>query len=422
VGAQEPAPAVAPSPFIDRVAGLSLADAIGRAREQEPALRATRSDVDVARGLRQQSALRPNPSTTFEGRREPGGTDSLLSIGVEWPLDLFRRAGRVATADRQVEASRWALADRERLLDAEVRAQYGRAAAAIRDAEVAAELATTVERQLAVSRARADEGAAPRLDADLLEVELRRLQSQHAIALGRAERAVLGLKPLLGLEPGEPLTLREPLDVLVAAHAAAVAPIGRLATAVAERADVRAAAEQVAVADARIDQARREGRVDLSLMASYMRMDAGFPQLGLSAAGVPERVRSQFQYVSVGATVMLPILNRNQGQVVVARAERDGAEARRRAAELTAAAERAAAAARDTGARMALAAFGETARTLARRNLDAVRQTFALGRGTMSDVLAEHRRYLELENTYTATLLEAWEAQVDMERASGESK
>ena len=33
---------------------------------------------------------------------------------------------------------------------------------------------------------------------------------------------------------------------------------------------------RIRVADAQIDRARREGRFDLSLFGSYMRMDAGF--------------------------------------------------------------------------------------------------------------------------------------------------
>ncbi|MEO5821462.1 MAG: TolC family protein [Vicinamibacteraceae bacterium] len=419
--AQEPDRNLTSSPPIDRAAGLSLADAIARAREREPALRAARADVEVARGQRVQSGLRPNPTTTVESRQEPGGTDSLFTVGIEWPLDLFRRGGRIATADRQVEASRWSVADRERLLVADVRTQYGRAAAAAREADLTAELAATVDRQFGLLRARADEGAAARLDADRLEVELRRLQSQRDLATGRAERAVIALKPMLGLEPQEPLQLRDTLEMLVGAPRQTPSTANAEGS-LAERPDVQAAARQVAIADARIEQAKREGRLDVSLTAGYMRMDAGFSQLGFSVSGLPERVRGQFNYVSVGAMVMLPVLNRNQGQLAAAQADRSGAEERQRAVRLGAATERAAAMARDTRARQAMSAYGDATRSLARRNLDAVRQTFELGRATMSDVLAEQQRYLEFESSHTATLLEAWEAHVERERASGDSK
>jgi outer membrane protein, heavy metal efflux system len=301
-----------------------------------------------------------------------------------------------------------------------VRRQYGRAAAAIRTAEVASALAATVERQLSLVRGRVDEGAAPRLDRHLLEVEFRRLQAARALAEGRAEREVIAIKPLIGMTADEALVLRDPIEVLV--ERAAEGARSNSAANVAERADVRMAALQVAVAAAEAEQATREGRIDLSLFGSYMRMDAGFPQLGFSPAGVPERVRGQFNYISGGVVVTLPVMDRQQGRLAAARSEQAAAEARRAATELTARSEIAAAAVRDRQARQALAAYGAEAHDLARRNLDVVRQTFELGRGTVQDVLAEQRRYLDFEQGYTDTLLEAWEAQADLARAKGEWK
>ena len=162
--------------------------------------------------------------------------------------------------------------------------------------------------------------------------------------------------------------------------------------------------------------------LDVSLFGGYMRMDSGFPQLGLSPAGTPERVRGQFHYVSAGATVMLPILNRNQGASAAARAERASAEEQRRALALAAGAQVAGATARARRAQQALEAYRQDTRDLARRNLDVVRQTFELGRMTIFDVMAEQRRYLDFERAYTMTLLEAWEARAELARALGEMK
>src|SRR5258708_6217136 len=87
--------------YLDPVAGLTLQDAIGRALEREPAIRAARTETDVARGLRLQAGLRPNPTVSFMQQEEPLGTDSQSRVEVQWPLDLFRRPGRVAVADRE---------------------------------------------------------------------------------------------------------------------------------------------------------------------------------------------------------------------------------------------------------------------------------------------------------------------------------
>ena len=417
---QGTAPWALASQYVDERTGLGLDTAIARALEREPSLRAVRSDIEAARGLQQQAGLHPNPTLTFERRDEPAGTDHLTSIGIQWPLDLFRRAARVQTAERGLQATRLAVADRERGLVADVRLQYGVAAAAVRDVSVADELVAAAERQWDVVRARVDAGGTPPLERDLLDVELRRLETGRLLAAGRADVALVQLKQLLGMSPEEPLLLRETLETLVAGSTSEMAPPAPAS--MTARADVREAEARVTLADARVDQARREGRIDISLFGTYMRMDNGFPQQGVSAAGALERVRGQFNYVAGGAIVMLPLFNRNQGQIAAAEAERSGAEARREAAELAARAEVAAAQARDARAGRAVSLYAAGVRTLARQNLDVVRQTFDLGRATVFDVLTEQRRYLEIEQAYTTTLREAWEARAALKRALGETK
>ena len=128
----QPAAPSAPA-FIDPVSGLSLDQAIARALEQEPSLRAERLTVDAARATRSQAGLRRNPAVSLEQREEPGGTDSQTMVGVEWPLDLFRRDGRIAVTDREVAVAESSVADRERLLAADVRVRYGETLMAIRD-------------------------------------------------------------------------------------------------------------------------------------------------------------------------------------------------------------------------------------------------------------------------------------------------
>jgi outer membrane protein TolC len=182
---------------------------------------------------------------------------------------------------------------------------------------------------------------------------------------------------------------------------------------------VREAETRIGVAEAKIDRAQREGRLDVSLFGNYMRMDAGFPQFGVTSSGSLERVRGQFHYVTIGAMVTLPLLNRNQGEVAVARAERAGAAAAFDAARLTAETEVAAARTRDEHARQAVRLYA-TAQTLARQNLSVVAESRGLGRVTIFDVLAEQRRYLEVERAYTDALRAAYDARTALQRALGD--
>jgi len=91
-------------------------------------------------GCRQQAGLHPNPSLSFSQQEEPAGTDNQTRVEVQWPLDLFRKSGRVAVADREVDAAQQATADRARRLAASVRMKYGEVVTAVRTLSITEEL------------------------------------------------------------------------------------------------------------------------------------------------------------------------------------------------------------------------------------------------------------------------------------------
>ena len=413
--------------YVDARSGLSLADAMAQAIQRQPGLRAARSDADAARGMRIQAGLRSNPTVSVERREQSAGTDNQTLAQVEWPLDLFRRAARVAVADREVEAMERSVDDRVRLLVSDVRTRYGEAAAAVRDVSIANDVAMSARRAFEVLRRRVEEGAAAPLERDVMEVELGRIDSDRLLAAGRADAAMFQLKQTIGLAPNTPMMLRDTLETLAppampapgAAGLTSVEVPGGDVPTVSDRPDIREAEARVRVADSRIERARNEGRFDASLFASYMRTDAGFPQRGLNESGGLEQIRGVFHYVSAGAMVTVPLGNRNQGAITAARAERVGAAARLEAMQLAAQAELAAGVAQDNQTRRALAVVEASVR-LARQNLDVVRQTYELGRATVSDVLTEQRRYLDVERAYTETLKAAYEARTALQRARGE--
>jgi outer membrane protein, heavy metal efflux system len=408
--------------LVDPANGMSLEQAIALAIEREPSLRAARSQVEVAQGTKLQASLRPNPSVSFERREEPGGTDNLTTVGIEWPLELFRRSGRVGVADREVTTARLAVADRERVLAADVRARYGDVLATIRDLALFDEIVAATQNQFDLLRSRVEQGASPPLERDLLDVEVRRVQADRLLQAGRTETAVFELKRVLGMKADATLTVRDTLEALIQRESAVAPPVRDMSTTVEQRADVREAAARIETAVAKIDRAQSEGRFDVSLFGNYMRMDAGFPQRGFAPDGGLERVRGQFNYWSAGAMVTIPVLNRNQGEVAVARAERTGATAAHDAARLAAEAEVASARARDERAREAVKIYGAGAQTLARQNLAVIGQSYELGRVTVFEVLAERRRYLDVERAYTEALRAAYEARTALNRALGEGR
>ena len=410
----------APSPYVDASGGLSLDAAIALALTQEPGLRGARSSIDAAAGRRQQAALRANPTSMFERRTEPGGTDRQTMAGVQLPLELFRRGSRIAVAERELDVTRLDVAERERQVAADVRARYGEVLVAIRELSVLDELLSAVRQQLDIIAARAREGAAPPLERDLLDVELRRLAADRRLQAGRVESALVQLRRILGHPPATSLTVSHTLEALVAREAGPSPAATGTQEAVEGRPDVRAARARLATTEARIGPAQNEGRADVTLYGPYMRMDAGFPQQAFDSDGRLERVRGAFNYFTAGAMVMVPLFNRNQGAIAAARAERAGAEAERDAAVLQAQSEIAAARVEDAAAQDAVAQYREGAQRMARQNVSVVAETFQLGRATIFDVLNEQRRYLEIERAYTDALRSAFEARTRLQLASGE--
>lgn len=413
VRAQEPA---ARSP----AASLALDEVIAYAIAHEPSIRVAAGDVAVALGSLTQASARPNPIVNGEHRFEPGGSDRASSIGVEWPLDLFRRSARIASAEEAVSTVRFAAADRGRLVRAAMRASYGDAAAAKRAVAIADELTASLTRQLDLMRARVTEGAARPLDRDLLEVELARLRAERARAAGRADRALLVLKQQMGMSPDQALELRDSLEAVVSRLS--TEPAVGAAPTLSERNDVKEAQARITLAAAQVEEARSEGKFDVSVTGGYMRMNSGVPQLGFTPGGSLTRVQGRFDYLSVGAMAKLPLFDRNQGRVEAARAQQIRAAAMLEGLMLAARSEVAIARASLLRAREALEPYIGATRSLARQNLDVVRQTFELGRSPVFDVINEQRRYLEFELAYTEALREVWDAEVAVLKAAGESR
>src|SRR5687768_12721180 len=282
--------------------GVSLAQAIARAAAREPATRAARADLEIARAMRTQAGLRANPTLSVARREEPGGSDTATEIGVEWPLELFRRAPRIAVAEGELRVAELEEANVRRQLAADVSAAYGEAAAADRQLAILDEVLAAATSQLEVLRARAGQGVVPPLERGMADVEVRRVQGERFVQVGHADRALVRLKRQLGMAPDATLRITESLEELVSSFGASGAEG-------AARPDILAAEARVRVEEQRLEVARNEGRTDVIVFGSYMRMDSGFPQRGFGSDGTPERVRGQFNYLTAGAMLTLPLWN-----------------------------------------------------------------------------------------------------------------
>ena len=404
------------SRFLDPQNGLTESELAAQALARNPKLAAQRQGIEISKGGVVQARLRANPSLSVGGLKEVNGEDNRFSVGGAVPLELFgRRARRTEVAEHKLDATQAAVADQERLLTQEVRVRFGETLAAVRNLEFVEQLLQANRKFLKLMEDRVREGAAPSLDADEVRVEVNRIDALRIDFQARAEMAMLALKEAVGIQPEEELRLKGSLER---------APLSLdqarlLQIALAHRPDLaeRRANEALALADLRQQQA--QAKPDATISASYERPNAGFARSAFDSTGNLRPIRQTFNYAVFGIEINLPLFNRNQGAIAAATAEINSARSRIAASDLGIRHEVAKNLVRHNSAQERVAVYRTGVRDQAARNLDVVRQIYTYGRIRLLDVIAEQRRYIDIETGYTDVLLDAYVARVALEQAVG---
>jgi cobalt-zinc-cadmium efflux system outer membrane protein len=409
-------PRSAPAQGQGGIGEFTVDELVTRALADNPELRASRAEVDAAVGRLRQAGLRPNPMLDLGGQQNVAGPDNNVMIGVTLPLDLNRRKeGRVGLAERELEMKRAQVADRERRLRADVRMKAGEVLAARRNLRFAEELLEVNREGLRLVRERVRQGAAPPLEESLLLVEVNRLDASRRLLESRVEVLTLQMKALAGMAPDAPLSIR---GDLIPARPVLNRETAQ-ARALAARPDHSVARADAAMARAKILKEEAEGRWDASVNVGYQRQDFGFGLSGTTDRGGTRSIQDIFHYFGGGVTITLPFRNRNQGNIAAAVAETQAAERRVEFVTLTIRQEVAAAFIQHEAAQRSLEIYGRGVREVARQNLEVVRKTYELGRIPLLDVIAEQRRYIEIETGFTESLKQVYDAVIEIERAVG---
>jgi cobalt-zinc-cadmium efflux system outer membrane protein len=175
--------------------------------------------------------------------------------------------------------------------------------------------------------------------------------------------------------------------------------------------------EVLANAELRSDKAI--GKPDASIFGGYERPNSGFSQEAFNAAGNLSPIRQSFNHVVFGLNINLPVFDRNQGAAIADSAAIRAAQSQITAVNLTLRHEVTQNLIRFNGAQARVAVYRSGVRDRASHNLDVVRQTYGYGRSTLLDVIAEQRRYIDIETGYTNILLDAYLARASLEQAVG---
>jgi outer membrane protein, heavy metal efflux system len=400
--------------YVDQQNGMTADAAVAFAMANNAEIAAMRKEAEAGEALIKQARLRPNPSVEVSGTRMIGGPDNSLMIEGGVPLELGgRRGARVRVAERESEIRKLAVTERERLLAAEVRTKFGESLAAALKLKFLEEMLHTATDNYNLVAAKVEEGRTPPLERNMETVELNRIRAMREMGEGAVEIRLFELRNLIGMPPEEPLRIRGDFDNLIG-------PLPQQSDAARQaletRTDLAGARALERLAAAKIEQARSEGRIDADVMLGYQRMRSGFPLSAFDEAGRLQPIDSRFHFFTFGVKLMLPVRNRNQGMIEAAILEEEAARRRREFGELTIRREVASAYARYNRAARAMEIYRVGVRAQALENLDVVRQTYELGSKTLLDYIAEHHRYIEIENGFIDSQLETYLARVEVLR------
>ena len=318
----------------DRVpAQLTLADALRLASERNPDFAAARDAVDAARADLITARVRPNPALTVDsegfplersGDPIPFINNQELTVRIDQEIELAGRRGlRMEGATARVESAEAAARNEHRRLQLQVRRAYFETVLAKADLDVAKGALDEIDRVITLNRARAEQGEIS--GADLRRVQVERLRFvddvfNAELALRNAKSALLALLNMPDLSPAFDVT--ESLQSASASGAvgpaiAASQPLNRTQLqqqAVSGRPDVLAARSEVR-------RAESETRLQRALRTPNITVGGGYRRdFGTNA-------------LVFGATIPLPLTNRNQGPLARAAAEQRIAANRAAAAE-----------------------------------------------------------------------------------------
>lgn len=313
---------------------LSLADARALALRANPELRASRLDIDIARGQLRQAGLlmRANPETDVLA----GGEGAEFGVGQEIEI-AGQRGARRAAATAGLARATASVTNVARTAVGEVDRRFYGFVASDRRKLLAEEILALNQRLAEASDRRLQAGQISRLEFNLAIVEFGRSRAR-AIAARRARAEVVAeLQQLLGLEPTTAIVpVVDSTLVPLAAEATSVGPMPALVPAPALSAITAVGGRRPALAldslitlalSRRPDLVARSAAVrEATAQVSVARRDA-FPNLLLRAASEPVEGGSREFRPGLGLTV--PAFNRNQGEVQARRAAATQAEIER---------------------------------------------------------------------------------------------
>lgn len=288
----------------DAAGAARLAELEALAIQQNPRLARASFVVAAASGRAEQAGLYPNPTIgiTFDelgDRTGPSGVNTLPLLSQELvtagKLRLSREAGL-----RLVDQETWRLMSQRYSLLADVRRKYYEALALQTRIEILRQMVDLAERSVERSNELLQAKQVARLDIVQLEIEVERLRAD----LEATERELPGAYRDLAAVVGDPHLFVHEVDGVLADDLPSYDLDTVQSLVLGSHPDVHAARHGVERARLLIERARREPIPNVSVDTGYVRQN-----------------QNRSDDFRIGASVSVPLWNRNQGNIRAAEAE-----------------------------------------------------------------------------------------------------
>ncbi len=297
---------------------LDYSSVPARVKSHHPQIKAARLVIEEARGRQQGAGRLPNPAfeTSFQNESRVSPRTTVFSLDQAFPVTRRLSLEKKLSA-QWVQAAELEVKDAERRFIAEARSLAVKLLALEQHLVLHRRQMELARRLSEFARSRAATGEVSSLDAAQAQVDLQRL----LLETRKIEVETLGLrgalKPMLGIDAGESLTLTG--DLAAVALPASGSWLGR---------------PDYLLAQARTEAARTEA--ELARARRWQDMSAGFFASREQQDTAPSHTE-RTGFVGFRLSIPLPLWNRNQGEIAekAAGAERARLEKEALAAQIS---------------------------------------------------------------------------------------
>ena len=248
----------------------TLDEVLELARKRAPLILSARARIEEAKGRLAGASIRFQQNPVFEAnggpRFSPGSKTASLDVALSQEFELGgRRKARIAGAEAGIDRESATAQDAARRLLREVAAAFLRGLAAQERFRLLTETDRLAAGFLKIAERRFQAGDIPVLEVNLSRTSAARTRAELRIASADYVFALGELRVLLGMQPGEALSIRGELKETRQYQ------VEGLVSQASDRADIRALLAELREAEAEVRLGDGFKRPDIGVAASYQR-------------------------------------------------------------------------------------------------------------------------------------------------------